>query len=109
MNTILNSIKIKITNYISDDSRASGPTVTIKQCRPLGRSCVFDRDSVQPSEVTIFPCCKGLTCQGLGPYEIKNGLGQAVGSDYTIYAGICTVTFDNGETQDQYNQYVNGQ
>lgn len=70
----------------------------------------MQRDSVDnPKSFTYVPCCQHLTCQGIGPVERRNGMGQAHSSDDNTFTGICTVSLDNGGGDiEPYKSYVAG-
>ncbi|XP_021953383.1 uncharacterized protein LOC110850225 [Folsomia candida] len=87
-----------------------GTSVNTGQCAHIGRNCIMQRDRADnPSSFTYVPCCEYLTCQGIGPVEIRNGLGQALKSDDNTFSGICTVSLDNGGGNlGQYKNYVAG-
>ncbi|OXA40711.1 hypothetical protein Fcan01_24413 [Folsomia candida] len=87
-----------------------GTSVNTGQCAHIGRNCIMQRDRADnPSSFTYVPCCEYLTCQGIGPVEIRNGLGQALKSDENTFSGICTVSLDNGGGNlGQYKNYVAG-
>lgn len=87
-----------------------GTTVNTGECAHIGRNCILQRDRVDdPTVFTYVPCCKFLTCQGIGPAEIRNGLGQALKSDDNTFTGMCTIKLDDGGGDvNEYKEYVAG-
>ena len=62
-------------------------------------------DDANPTTVTIYPCCKFLTCQGFRPADLKTG---AYGANSKLFRGICLTPLDGDYSTalKRYKDYV---